>query len=143
MTFLNTKNGEDRVVPLGQQALETFQEMNRIPGGLVFVRANGEPIKDLRRAWLNALKAAGLGKHPFHLNRRSQAVNLMKAGVDEQTAMGITGHKDSETFRGYRVMVEEAKRAGIAKRDSMMSSEIKPSSSRVADAATEPANTGK
>ena len=65
MTFLDTKNGEDQVVPLGQQALKTFQEMNRTPGGLVFVRANGEPIKDFRRAWLKALKAAGLGKHLF------------------------------------------------------------------------------
>ena len=76
-------------------------------------------------------------------NRKSQAVNLMTAGVDEQTAMAITGHKDSDTFRSYRVLVEEAKRAAIAKRDSMMSSEIKPSSSRVADSASEPANTGK
>jgi hypothetical protein len=91
---------------------------------------------------LKALEAAGLGKHLFHGNRRSQAVNLM-TGVDEQTAMEITGHKDSETFRGYRVLVEEAKRAAMAKRDSMMSFEIKPSSSRVADSATEPANTGK
>jgi integrase len=120
LTFLDTKNGEDRVVPLGQQALKTFQEMNRTPGGLVFVRANGEPIKDFRRAWLNALRAAGLGKHLFHGNRRSQAVNLMTAGVDEQTAMELTGHKDSETFRGYRVLVEEAKRAAIAKRDSVL-----------------------
>ena len=142
LTFLDTKNGEDRVVPVGQQALKTFQEMSRTPAGLVFVRANGEPIKDFRRAWLNALKAAGLGKHLFHGNRRSQAVNLMTAGVDEQTAMEITGHKDSQTFRGYRVLVEEAKRAAIAKRDSMMSSEIKPSSSRVADSAAEPANAG-
>jgi integrase len=118
LTFLDTKNGEDRVVPLGQQGLKTLQEMKRTPVGPVFVRANGEPIKDFRRAWLKALKAAGLGKHLFHGNRRSQAVNLMTAGVDEQTAMAITGHKDSDTFRGYRVLVEEAKRAAIAKRDS-------------------------
>ena len=45
-------------------------------------------------------------------------VNLMTAGVDEQTAIG---RKDSETFRGYRVLVEEAKRAAIVKRDAMMS----------------------
>jgi hypothetical protein len=59
-----------------------------------------------------------LEKHRFHGNRRSQVVNLMTAGVDEQTAMG---RKDSETFRGYRVLVEEAKRAAIVKRDAMMS----------------------
>lgn len=137
-TFLNTKNGEDRIVPLGQHALRTLKEMNRTPGGLVFVRANGQPIKDFRRTWLRAVKAAGLGKHLFHGNRRSQAVNLITAGVNEQTAMAITGHKDIETFRGYNVLVEEAKRAAIVKRDSMMSSEIKPSSSRVTDSAADP-----
>jgi integrase len=141
--FPDTKNGEDRIVPLGQQALNTLREMHRTPGP-VFVRTNGKPIKDFRRAWLKALKAAGLGKHLFHGNRRSQAINLMTAGVDEQTAMEITGHKDSETFRGYRVLVEEAKRAAIAKRDSMMScSAIKPSSSRVADPAAETAHNEK
>jgi len=119
LMFPDTKNGEDRVVPLGQQALKTLQGMKRTSAGLVFVRADGEPIKDFRRAWLKALRAAGLGKHLFHGNRRSQAVNLMAAGVDEQTAMAITGHKDSDTFRGYRVLVEEAKRAAIAKRDSV------------------------
>jgi integrase len=143
LMFPDTKNGEDRVVPLGQQALKTFREMKRIAGGPVFVRANGEPIKDFRGAWLKALEAAGLGKHLFHGNRRSQAVNLMTAGVDEQTAMALTGHKDSATFRGYRVLVEEVKRAAIAKRDSMMASEIKPSSIRATDSATESANAGK
>jgi integrase len=120
LMFPDTKNGEDRVVPLGQQAVKALQEMKRTAVGLVFVRADGEPIKDFRRAWSKALKAAGLGKHLFHGNRRSQAVNLMAAGVDEQTAMAITGHKDSDTFRGYRVLVEEAKRAAIAKRDSVL-----------------------
>ena len=140
--FPDTKNGEDRVVPLGQQALKTFREMKRSAGGLVFVRANGEPIKDFRGAWLKALEVAGLGKHLFHGNRRSQAVNLMTAGVDEQT-MALTGHKDSTTFRGYRVLVEEVKRAPIAKRDSMMASEIKPSSIRATDSGTKSASAGK
>jgi hypothetical protein len=44
----------------------------------------------------------------------------MTAEVDEQTAMAITGHKYSDTFRGYRVLIEEAKRAAIAKRDSVL-----------------------
>jgi integrase len=121
LMFPDTKNGEDRIVPLGQQALKALQEMKRTPGALVFVRANGQPVKDFRGAWLKALKAAGLGEHHlFHGNRRSQAVNLMTAGVDEQTAMAITGHKDTETFRSYRVLVEEAKRAAITKRDSVL-----------------------
>jgi hypothetical protein len=59
-------------------------------------------------------------KHVFHGNRRSPAVNLMASDVDEQTAMSLTGHKDTKTFREYRVLVEEAKRAAIAKRDATL-----------------------
>ena len=121
LLFRNTKNSTDRLVPLGQKALETLKEMKVVPGSPVFTR-NGRPIKDFRRAWEKALEDSGIkGHHVFHGNRRSQAVNLMTAGVDEQTAMEITGHKDSQTFRGYRVLIEEAKRAAIAKRDSVVS----------------------
>ena len=44
----------------------------------------------------------------------------MASGVDEQTAMSLTGHKDTNTFRNYRVLVEEVKRAAIKKRDSIL-----------------------
>lgn len=126
LLFRDTKNGEDRNVPLGAQAIKTLHALRAAnPGnGLVFTRG-GKPIKNFRSAWEKALAAAGIpGKHLFHGNRRSQAVNLMASDVDEQTAMSLTGHKDTKTFREYRVLVEEAKRAAIAKRDATLKNAV-------------------
>ena len=103
-------------VPLGKEALKALTPMKQ-DAGLVFTKG-GKPIKDFRRTWEKALLAAGIeGKHLFHGNRRSQVMNLMASDVDEQVAMSITGHNDTNTFRGYRVLLEEAKRAAIAQRD--------------------------
>ena len=118
LLFTNTKNGEDRTVPVGAAALRTLRALRKQNPNEEFVfTRNGKPIRNFRRAWDKACESAGLNGHLFHGNRRSQAVNLMAAGVDEQIAMDITGHKDTQTFRGYRVLVEHAKRAAIAKRD--------------------------
>lgn len=34
--------------------------------------------------------------------------------------MSLTGHKNTDTFRNYRVLVEEAKRAAIKQRDAAL-----------------------
>ena len=54
-------------------------------------------------------RSTGLEGHRWHGNRRSLAMNLIKSGADEQTAMTITGHKDGATFRGYRVLLRRNK----------------------------------
>lgn len=119
--FRNTKNSEDRLVPLGQEALKTLKKLTVTPSGPVFTR-NGRPIKDFRRAWEKALEASGIdGHHVFHGNRRSQVVNLRTAGVDEQVRMQLVGHKDIATHGGYDSIFDEVKRAAIAQRDSVVS----------------------
>ncbi len=105
MTFRDTKNGEDRDVPIigdARLALEALRKAH--PGAeLVFVRKNGQPVRDFRRAWKNALTKAGLEGHKFHGLRRGMATRLMATpGVDSQTARMITGHKDAATFEQYR-----------------------------------------
>jgi integrase len=68
---------------------------------------------NFRKVWNQACHDAGLGHfdkktcnyhglHP-HDFRRSAARNLIKAGVDEQVAMKITGHKTREIFRRYNI----------------------------------------
>jgi hypothetical protein len=43
------------------------------------------------------------------------AMNLIDAGVDEQTAMMLTGHQDRETFRAYNRIVLARKTAAAAR----------------------------
>ena len=110
MVFRDTKNGEDRSVPILGPAREALAQLRAAhpDSDLVFVRENGTPIESFRRAWLGALRRAGIaGKRHFHGLRRCVAVNLMAAGVDSQLARKITGHKDARTFEGYRVLLQK------------------------------------
>jgi integrase len=110
--FRNTKNGEDRILPLIPEALAPLKGLREAhpKAELVFVRANGEPIRDFRRAWKNALERAGLGRKLFHGLRRGVTTGLAEAGVPEQIAMAFTGHKEIATHRNYRQLLQNSLR---------------------------------
>jgi len=81
----------------------------RLDCSLVFHR-EGKQIKDFRGAWATACKTSGLvpgraGVVPHDL-RRYAARNLSRAGVPEQIAMRITGHKTASMYRRYRIVDE-------------------------------------
>jgi len=77
---------------------------------------------NFRKVWNQTCHDSGLGQydkqtchyhglHP-HDFRRSAARNLIKAGVDEQVAMKITGHRTREIFRRYNIQnLEDVKEA--------------------------------
>lgn len=111
MTFRDTKNGEDRDVPIighARTALEALRKAHP-DAEFVFVRKNGQRLKDFRHAWQNATERAGLPSRKFHGLRRGMATRLMATdGIDLQTARMITGHKDAATFEQYRQLQRTA-----------------------------------
>ncbi len=67
----------------------------------------GEPIKDFEKSWKTACENAKLPGKLFHDLRRSAARNMRRAGVTEQVAMQITGHKTPSMFRRYSISNEK------------------------------------
>jgi integrase len=113
----STKNGRGRVLPFGDvlpelrtvlegqwQAAQT-QAQRGIICPWVFHR-NGERIRDFRKAWKNACKAAGCPGRIPHDFRRTAVRNLERAGVPRSIAMQITGHKTESVYRRYDIVTE-------------------------------------
>ena len=74
---------------------------------------DGKPIRNFRRAWKAACKAAGCpGRIPHDL-RRTAVRNLDRAGVSQSVAMQITRHKTCSVYRRYRIVSSEDLRGGL------------------------------
>jgi integrase len=71
----------------------------------VFHEPDGAPVNEKRfyAAWHVACVAAGLPAHIPHDFRRTATRNLVRAGVPEDVAMKLTGHKTRSVFAGYNV----------------------------------------
>ena len=109
-----TKNDEGRVFPFtdelravleGQRAKHEALRKKGIICPWVFHR-DGQPIREIKRAWKTACKKAGLlGKIPYDF-RGTAVRNLIRAGVPEAVAMKMTGHKTRSVFDRYNIVDE-------------------------------------
>lgn len=107
-----TKNKEGRVFPFTTELRDLLRQQHqdasaRNRTGLivpwVFTR-DGEQIRDFRTVWAHAIKAAGCpGRIPHDL-RRTAVRNLVRAGISEQVAMRLTGHKTRSVFDRYDIV---------------------------------------
>jgi integrase len=105
----DSKNAEPWVLPLAGRLWEVIQERakaRRLDCVFVF-HLDGEKIGDFRKVWKTACKQAGLDGLLIHDLRRCAARNLSRAGVREQVAMKITGHKTASMYRRYRIVDED------------------------------------
>ena len=136
-----TKSGEPRTLPYASlPALRTLIENRRrvtdavqkkrgMVVSHVFHR-NGESIRYLRRSWISACIAAGLGREVRneegkvvdrvayripHDYRRSAARNLSRAGVPERVIMQLCGWKTRSVFDRYRIVPERELAEGLAR----------------------------
>jgi integrase len=117
----NAKNGEARMIPLEGELAELIARRRdarqvEVDGtvmisSLIFHRA-GAPIGDFRKAWARAGKKAGILRL-FHDLRRSGCRNMINAGVPQNIAMKISGHKTDSMFRRYAICAESDLRTAL------------------------------
>jgi integrase len=112
------KSGQTRYVPLNGEALDVLRSWQRTTDrrGYVFPgRAEGEPLDDVKKAWLPVVKAAKLTNFTFHDLRHTFASKLVMQGVDLNTVRELLGHADLTMTLRYAHLAPEHKAAAVAK----------------------------
>lgn len=102
--FMDTKNGENRAVPLTGYALELLKErakIRKINTKLVFARTDGTKPVDIRKQWEKALGNSGVKDFRFHDLRHTAASNLAMNGASLLEIAEILGHKTLAMVKRY------------------------------------------
>lgn len=107
-TFLRTKNGESRGVPLNADALQALANLPHRDGH-VFLTPAGTPYHDTRglggspikRAFRTACRRAGIAGLRVHDLRHSHASWLVMAGVPLRTVAELLGHRTLDMVQRY------------------------------------------
>lgn len=112
----HSKNAEGRVLALEGELWNLIERQwqsrqYKRPDGVSGVSQlvfhwRGEPIREFRKTWASACKAANVPGMLFHDLRRTAIRNMVRAGVPERVAMGISGHKTRDVFDRYNIVSE-------------------------------------
>lgn len=110
-----TKNGTARTLPIAGVVAEILAEarQRRCFQCLTIFHRNRTPIGLFRKTWAAATKAAGHEGLLVHDLRRSAVRNLIRSGVPERVAMGVTGHKTRAVFDRYNIVSAADLDAGL------------------------------
>jgi integrase len=91
-------------VELEQERLRTGA---RAKHDFVFIRENGEPIRDITGAWEFASKRANITDRRPHDFRRTRITAWTDAGVPTHAVKWWSGHKDSSVHGNYVIVTDE------------------------------------
>ena len=94
----DTKNGEARTVPLSTTAIRVLRALPRSLHGQAFSGSTTEAIK---RAYIRAVRRAGIEDLRFHDLRHEATTRLFEKGLNIMEVASITGHKDLRMLRRY------------------------------------------
>ena len=109
--FTDTKNGDQRTVPLAASAVATLKawRANRLPVGPVFA----VNIGTIDQSWQEARAGAGLDDVRFHDLRHSAASYLAMSGASLMDIAAILGHKTLAMVKRYSHLSEQHTTAAI------------------------------
>lgn len=109
------KSSETRHIPLNTEALATLKVWKEQTSGTgyVFPGAAGKPMTDVKTAWLELLKNAGIVGFRWHDMRHDFASRLVMAGVPLNTVRDLLGHADIKMTLRYAHLAPDSKAAAV------------------------------
>jgi integrase len=116
LTVINTKTGRDRFIPLTPIAQEVLTRLSQ-PQASPFVFPSPvdytQPRKEIKTAWLSALREANLTDFRFHDLRHTMATRLAEATNNAFVVQRVLGHTNIQTSLIYVNMQAEFLREGM------------------------------
>lgn len=113
ITFVKTKNGENRTIRLTTRAKTILEELGPKEFGPVFTYG-GKAMKEVTSSFKRARNEAGLEDVRFHDLRHTFASRLVQQGVSLYEAMHLTGHKSVSMIQRYAHLAPDFQEAAIA-----------------------------
>ncbi|WP_313483204.1 phage integrase [Stutzerimonas kunmingensis] len=109
------KTSETRHIPLNSEALATLKAWKEqtIGTGYVFPGEDEKPMTDVKTAWLELLKNAGIIGFRWHDMRHDFASRLVMAGVPLNTVRDLLGHADIKMTLRYAHLAPDSKAAAV------------------------------
>ena len=113
VTFVKTKNGEDRTIRLTQRARLELKKLGPKETGPVFTY-NGKAMRDTKSSFTNARRKAGIKDLRFHDLRHTFASRLVQQGVSIYEVMHLTGHKSVSMVQRYTHLAPDFQKRAIS-----------------------------
>ncbi|MGE4221156.1 MAG: site-specific integrase, partial [Alphaproteobacteria bacterium] len=110
--FTDTKNGEDRTVPISDRVFEMLSDMDCRSEGPVFTY-RGKVIMSVGTSFSNACIKAKIDDFRFHDLRHTFASRLVQADVALYKVMNLTGHKSYAMVQRYAHLAPDFQRDAI------------------------------
>jgi integrase len=101
-TLIDTKNGDDRIVPLPIPAIEELAKFRTIGNELVFKSEHKAQVtSSVEKSWYPALKLSNIENFKFHDLRHTAASYLAMNNADLLEIADILGHRCIQTTKRY------------------------------------------
>ena len=95
-TFRNTKNGEDRTIPLADNVVDILK---RYPFGKTFFRVSS--YDSFKFFFKQACRKANIDNFRTHDLRACFITNALLSGMPQSSVAAISGHKDYRSMKRY------------------------------------------
>jgi len=111
LTFLETKNGKVRRIPISPAIEAVLAAQPRIYAWVFTNSRTEKPFQSVRQVFDRAVARAGIstGDVTFHTLRHTALSRMIEQGFDDHTVMAISGHSSTRMLERYTHPREERK----------------------------------